>query len=222
MEKNPKTKTLKMNAPRFGRLAILAALIASASCITVNVNFPESAVQRAADEFVKDLYKDPGKKIASDEAAKEAAKDAAEVKKAVKKNKKKTEPASEKPAGSTHLRINFGVAEAYAVEAELEMHTPKIESIRVKMSAQGPALEKWKKSGVICETNDGMLDMADASKAGGAIDEVQSLIDKQNGLRKDFFKEVEKANSINNDSGQAKIRKIFAGKFQEAYPPACK
>lgn len=36
----------------------------NSSCVTVNVNFPESAVQKATDDFVKDLYrsKDQGKK----------------------------------------------------------------------------------------------------------------------------------------------------------------
>src|SRR5579872_4764189 len=55
-----KNQTIRLVNP-FGKpigkiLAITIATLVT-SCITVNVNFPESAVQRAADDFVQDLYK---------------------------------------------------------------------------------------------------------------------------------------------------------------------
>ncbi|MEZ4871386.1 MAG: hypothetical protein R2827_03890 [Bdellovibrionales bacterium] len=40
----------------FNRLSILGASVLLVSCITVNVNFPEAAVQKAADDYVKELF----------------------------------------------------------------------------------------------------------------------------------------------------------------------
>ena len=43
----------KMNSSVFVWAMILFVGI---SCVTVNVNFPEGAVQKAADDYVKELY----------------------------------------------------------------------------------------------------------------------------------------------------------------------
>lgn len=41
----------------FGRLIIFVGFFILLSCVTVNVNFPEGAVQKAADDYVKELYR---------------------------------------------------------------------------------------------------------------------------------------------------------------------
>ena len=47
--------TLKTTACLMSSAIALASL--TAACVTVNVNFPESTVQKATDDYVKELYK---------------------------------------------------------------------------------------------------------------------------------------------------------------------
>lgn len=57
MTQSPQNKP----ALHLGKLATLVAFALATSCVTVNVNFPETAVQRASDDFVHDLYKEKDK-----------------------------------------------------------------------------------------------------------------------------------------------------------------
>lgn len=72
--RNLQTKTGSARQPaskatRFRRLAFLltsitfSSFVLTTACVTVNVNFPESAVQKATDDYVHDLYekKEKGK-----------------------------------------------------------------------------------------------------------------------------------------------------------------
>src|SRR3954470_20952661 len=60
------TRTRKRKCPM--KLVPIACLLSFsfAACVTVNVNFPESAVQKATDDYVRDLYraKEKGKPAA--------------------------------------------------------------------------------------------------------------------------------------------------------------
>ena len=221
----PKTiKTLKLtmplNARRSGRIALFAALLVLASCITVNVNFPESAVQRAADDFVRELYKGP---TVADNSKPDANAEAAVVKDDVKKSLKKSKaPASQVPAKPatgdqpTSWIFNFGITSAFA--QELNMTTPRAMELRARMKSRIPDIRKWKIAGAICETPEADLVFKYPQKAGGEAGNVARLVKTENDDRDALYVEITDANKM-NDRKQSKIRKIFASKFKE-YSPA--
>src|SRR6476620_5788600 len=102
------------------RLIFLIAFIVSA-CVTVNIYFPAAAVERAADQIVKETWGESGEQP-------------------------KSEPQSQNlfsPAGIASVSF-FG--EAYAQDADINVSNPAIralkESIRVRSDAIQPYMDR--------------------------------------------------------------------------------
>lgn len=213
------SKNKNHNVRRFGKLALVLTTLVLGSCITVNVNFPESAVQRAADDFVRDLYRGTTA-VAEADTKVDAKGDAAAVKSSVKKSSKKK---SEHPAPSDVAKpgephgwiIDFGIASAHA--QELNMHSPKAESIKARMKGRVGEIAKWKSKGAICETSDAMLVFKSPDKAGGEAASVSKLVQSENADRDELYQEIQEVNKI-QDRKQTKIRKFFAAAFRENSP----
>lgn len=168
----------------------LCAILALGACITVNVNFPESAVQRAADDFVRDLYKDDTKAAPA--------------------------PPSKGTKPKTSL-YDALVPSAWA--QEINTSTPDAIKIKKRMSERVGKISQWKSKGVLGETVDGMLVVKDPkSLVAGDRKEVEALVKAENGDREDLYEEIQEANSI-TDRKQAKIRKFFSAAFREHSPP---
>lgn len=211
-------KTLKMNlaARRFGKVFSVLALATIVSCVTVNVNFPESAVQRAADDFVRDLYKD-GTAVA-DANAKDTANDAdamkGSIKKSTKKKPAKAPTSSESKPTSFEFSL-FNSAYASRLSSEVQTNSEKAAKIKAKMADRVSALMEWKNKGVICETQDGMLKISNPAKAGESASKVKSLVDDENDDREELYDELKSFNKMASD---APLRKSFAGAFREKSP----
>lgn len=183
-----KTQRTTLSAMRFGSAMLAAAVL---GCITVNVYFPEGAVQRAADEFVKDLYK-------STDGQRPAGKGAAA------------------PAGQPSSRFSL-ITEVYAAD-EINIHSPGAEAIKGRMAPRVSELNGYKAKGVIGETNNGTVMLKDA--AGLSLKDragVERLIQAENKDRGDLYDEVQKVNNL-NDRNQTRIRSHFSKAFQEHSP----
>jgi hypothetical protein len=196
------------------RLLTLAVAVAVAGCVTVNVNFPESAVQKAADDFVGDLYKPTASTNQIDQDTKaDADSEAAAVKSSVKRKHKKA-PAAASGAPTT-LHITFGMTAAFA--QELNTHTPKADKIKEELRPLVPEIEKWKGKGAICETTDALLVLTHPDMAGAEAPAVAKLAKHVNELREQLYDEIASANNIQDRSHKV-IRKTFATAFKEHSP----
>ena len=217
--------TKNLNAHRFFKIATLLFCVLVAGCLTVNVNFPERAVQKAADSFVKDLYEPAS---AAENTKVEAANESNAVKNAVKKSSKKKStkvPASAAPTApsgqpampepGTWL-FSIGVSEALA--QEINTASTKAQTIKARMKDRIPDIRNWKLKGVICETADALLVLKHPEKAGGDASAIAKLVKDENNDRDALYAELQDVNKL-TDRNQTKIRKFFAAAFKEHSPP---
>ncbi len=222
--------TTQMNVLRFGsaKLVSLLTAILLAACITVNVNFPESAVQRAADNFVQDLYKDTTASTIGDAAQKptDAPAEKETAKETKKKNKKPTTDSktsapttdSTKHTSLFHFELITSVSAEEAHAQELNMSSKKAQEIKAKMAARVPTIVDQKRKSLIGETFDGNLVVKDDSKL--SKDEKKSLkelVEQENKDRNDLYEEIQSTNSI-SDRKQTRIRRFFGSAFKSNSP----
>lgn len=206
-----------------GKAFLIAVVGMIAACVTVNVNFPESAVQQAANDFVSDLYK--GEKTVANADAKTTDSDAAALKGSMKKTSKKKVPQkvpasvpASAPAESKPTSFQITLFDsAYAIE--LNTGTPKALELKRKMAARVGDLQTWKQKGVVCETADGMVKLAAPGKAGADAGKVSALVKAENNDRDELYSEIKSANRMSSD---APVRKSFAGAFRENSPAQAK
>ena len=173
-------------------LFLSIALLLGPSCITVNVNFPETAVQHAADDFVKDLY---GTQPAS-----------------VEETVPPEEQESKKPSKTPKVKsgfINFFTATAFA--QSINMSTPKAREIKARMGTRVSEIMKWKSKGAIGESFDGNLVIKDNA------DQVKALVETENKDRELLYEEVQSVNAL-SDHNQDRIRKFFGSAFRSNSP----
>lgn len=232
--------TIQAPARLFGKLLPLALAASLAGCLTINVNFPEHAVQKAADDFVGDLYsndKTGSSPSDSDQAAAESSAVKSSVKKSARKKAKTPPTAVDAPSDATHpspsatpgtlpadttpstWNLDLGIAEALAEEISQEITTssPKADAIKERMRARVPEIKNWKEKGAICETADAMLVFKHPDKAGADAAAVKKLVTDENKDRDSFYQEVADINRI-TDRSQVKIRKFFAAAFRKHSP----
>lgn len=179
--------------------AALACVIALA-CVTVNVNFPESAVQKATDDYVRDLYK--------------------------AKEKGKTPTAA--PSKSTSLGIARVLAaidlttDAHALDASdfsFKVETAKTAEIKDRQSQRLSELAD-KARGQWGEGKDGYLAVRatdDFKKKALLVKRVEKLVADENADRKELYGEVLSANKL-PPARMIDIQKKFANSFREAAP----
>ena len=183
-----KNKTLKKRVNPFGKngLRKLGFLLTFSilGCVTVHVNFPESAVQRAADDFVRDIYKGTTEVAGANTPS--AEEEAAEVKKTVLKAKTPSKskksgklPASNHPKKNnndssrvepTRSIFNFFIRSAYA--DGLKFSSSAAKKLQEKMKARAPEILALQKAGVVCESSDGKLKAINLAKAKDPAHEI--------------------------------------------------
>ena len=192
------------NAYLFGNLKnkfIILFLIFLIGCITVNVNFPESAVQRAADDFVRDLYKDASATTTVPTPTEEP--------------KEKPSKTTSKKTKTTEFNIYF-MNQAFA--QELNMSSAKAREIKTKLASRVSEIVKWKQTGAIGENQEGELTLKDsASLSKDSKKHVEQLIEDENKDRTELYEEIQTTNSI-TDRKQTKIRKFFGNAFRQNSP----
>lgn len=184
-------------------LSVLSLLSASA-CVTVNVNLPEGAVQRAADDYVRELYraKERNKASPSPEPSSKAA----------------SRSFSIKNLSLLALRL---VPSAHAAEetqpAVFSLQTPKARAIQKKQKELAGEVVEQKQAGAIGEDKAGLLTLKDVAKLSAPRRiKVEKLVDKENALRRELYEEAQ-ANATPSVPIET-IQKSFAHSFQEYSP----
>jgi uncharacterized protein YdbL (DUF1318 family) len=175
------------------RAADLIAFLANA-CVTVNIYFPAAAVERAADEIVKETW---GSRTES--APRE-------------------QPRSQLPAAWKLVSVSL-IDEVFAQDADINISNPAIRALKDSIKNRSGSIKPFMDRGNVGLTKDGLLTVR--TTEGLSLKEraeVQQLVDAENRDRESLYVEIAKANNFPLES-VAKIRSIFAKSWVEQAQP---
>jgi len=201
---NTMSNTAVLHIARISKLT-LASLVIGA-CVTINVNFPAAATEKAADQIIDAVTGTMG-------AAKPGG------------GKSTAPPLAPPTSQSTIQSPNFLLAAvgnalyalipaAQAQEANLDISSPQIRAITGSMQARFGQLQKFFDSGAVGMTQNGLIQVRDASTVSlpdrGLLNR---LVAEDNGDREALYTEIAKANG--HPEWAADIRKTFARRWVE-------
>jgi uncharacterized protein YdbL (DUF1318 family) len=173
-----------------------AVMFALAACLTVNVYFyPSEEVDQAAQEIIEDIRGSamPGNDAEGSEDLEEAG-----------------------DGGSTLWRLT-GIA--YAAGRETKVSSPAIDALEEKIRKRFDELKPFFEAGAIGETNDGLVEIRDASvlpmKDRARLNRI---VKEENADRKALYEEVAKELGV-EAKDMPKLRRSFAEKWQEFTQP---
>jgi uncharacterized protein YdbL (DUF1318 family) len=170
----------------FKRALILTAFFVSA-CVTVNIYFPAAAVERAAEQIVKETWGGPGEPA-------------------------QTPPKPQSINRFSPLRVaslNF-VGEAFAQEADINVSNPAIRALKDSIKQRSNAIKPYMDRGNIGIGQDGLLRIRSTDGLNlKERAEVQQLVEAENRDREALYAEIAKANNISKEN-LSKIKTIFA------------
>jgi uncharacterized protein YdbL (DUF1318 family) len=173
--------------------AIFFAVFFVSACVTVNIYFPAAAVERAADQIVKETWGEP--------------------------EKIPPKPQSRVFDVPFHLTSLGFVGEAQAQEADINISNPAIRALKESIKTRSDAIKPFMDRGNIGIGRDGLL----AIRTTDGLNlkeraETKQLIDAENRDREALYAEIAKANNISKDS-IPKIKTIFAKSWIEQARP---
>jgi len=161
------------------------------SCVTVNIYFPVAAVEKTAEEIVKE----------------------------VREQQPETEEEESKPAEPETSHSNWNLVKvAYAQEGALEVSNASIRALKASIKARYPVLIPYLKKGIVGENQSGFLEIR--TWKGLSLPEkakVKRLLDAENKDRMGLYKEVAKALQISQNQLE-RLQKIFAKEWQKTVP----
>jgi uncharacterized protein YdbL (DUF1318 family) len=188
---------------RVARLAAVGVLVAA--CVTINVYFPAAAAEKAADQIIDavtgGMQQGGGARTPAPPSAEPPATRAA-------------------PAADGFLVASLGrvlyalIPAAQAQEANLDISSAEIRALTASMNARFGQLQKYFDSGAVGLTQNGLIEVRDASAA--PLPErpvVTRLVAEDNRDREALYAEIAKANG--HPEWAADIRKTFARRWVE-------
>jgi uncharacterized protein YdbL (DUF1318 family) len=181
-----------MSKNHFTKLGLFSvALALFAGCVTINVNFPEGAAQKASDDFVKELYRARDRSGGS-------------------------EPSSS-PSPSAQWWQGLMIAEALADEA-FKVSSAKTLEIRDRMRKRLDELLTHKRSGLVGEDNLGLLLIRDKSQVKPILlKKLEKLVGEENSDRAELYAEVARLNNL-KPTNMKDVGRTFSHSFQAESP----
>lgn len=177
------------------RSLMITAFLMSA-CVTVNIYFPAAAVERAAEQIVKETWGEPGEQP-----------------------KPKGQPQSKAwETLGTRIALSF-VGQAQAQEADINISNPAIRALKDAIKNRSAAIKPYMDKGNIGIAQDGLL--AIRSTEGLSLKEraeIQQLLEAENRDREALYAEIAKANGMAKDA-VPKIKNIFAKSWTDQARP---
>jgi uncharacterized protein YdbL (DUF1318 family) len=186
------------------RVLAIAPVLLTAACFTINVYFPEAAIQDLSNKI-------------EEQVAKEAAAKAA----AAPDTPPPAEPSDKPKSSSGLLDLLLGTSIAYADEvAAPEVSSPAIRKIIDSRAGRLDEIGAFKAKGVIGENNHGLLEARNLESLGDlkARADVQRLVKAENTDREELYKEVAVAKGVDL-SQLPKIRETYAATLRERAKP---
>jgi uncharacterized protein YdbL (DUF1318 family) len=178
------------------RSLMIAAFLMSA-CVTVNIYFPAAAVERAAEQIVKETWGGAAEQPAP-----------------------KGQPQSRLPGerGDVRFALAF-ISQAAAQEADINVSNPAIRALKDSIKNRSEGIKPFMDKGSIGIGQDGLLVIR--SSDGLNLKEradTKQLVEAENRDREALYAEIAKANGIANDA-VPKIKSIFAKSWIEQARP---
>lgn len=157
------------------------------ACVTVNIYFPAAAVERVADQIVKETWGGAG------EPAKIA-----------------PPPQSQNLWAPIQLASLSLIGAAHAQEADINVSNPAIRALKDSIKKRSGAIRPYMDRGNIGIGQDGLLVVRNTDGLDlKARAEINQLVDAENRDRETLYGEIAKANGIPT-SNVPKIKSIFA------------
>lgn len=176
------------------KISFLLMFLVSA-CVTVNIYFPAAAVERAADQIVKETWGGPAEPP------------------------KREQPRSSLVRPATVAAMFRFVDEAHAQEADINVSNPAIRALKDSIKNRSNLIKPFMDRGNVGITRDGLLTVRTTDGLNlKERAEVQQLVDAENRDREALYLEIAKANNIARES-VAKIKTIFARSWIEQAQP---
>jgi len=177
------------------RYILLTSAFFVGACVTVNIYFPAAAVERAADQIVKETWGNPPEKA------------------------KKEQPQS-RFVNPEAVRAMFNlVNEAHAQEADINVSNPAIRALKDSIKNRSAAIKPYMDRGNVGISRDGLLTVRTTEGLNlKERAEAQQLVDAENRDREALYVEIAKANNIARES-VPKIKAIFARSWIEQAQP---
>ena len=183
-----------------------AALLAVAACVTINVYFPEKAIEDLSQQIEEEVQKKAAEIDEGQTPAEEG----------------EGQPQAERPAGRTGLFDTLlGVSPAYASDVPApEVSNPAIRKIIDSRAARAGRLGEFKAMGVIGENNQALVEIRalDQLEDLRLRSEVQKLVRAENEDRERLFKEIAAAKSVDL-SQLPRIRETYAATLRANAAP---
>ena len=165
------------------------------ACVTVNIYFPAAAVERAAEQIVKETWGDPSKTAPP------------------------PAPHSKNRFSPWRLVSLSFVGQAHAQEADINVSNPAIRAIKDSIKARSEAIKPFMDRGTIGIAADGLLAVRNTDGLNlKERAESKQLVDAENRDRENLYAEIAKANNISNEA-IPKIKAIFAKSWIEQARP---
>lgn len=176
------------------RSLMIVAFLMSA-CVTVNIYFPAAAVERAADQIVKETWGGPAEPAPQ-----------------------KGQPQSRMDGLGSRYALGF-VTAAHAQEADINVSNPAIRAIKDSIKNRSEAIKPFMDKGAVGIAQDGLL----AIRSSDGLNlkeraETKQLVEAENNDREALYAEIAKANGIPKES-VPKIKSIFAKSWIEQARP---
>lgn len=176
--------------PRWTRVGTLTLILFALSCVTINVYFPATEVEAAAERIVDEVYSG---------GAPEG-----------------TPQSSLFPHGV--LRRWFGVGAAYA-QVDIDVSTPAIRAVRASIEERHAKLLPSYDTGAVGISRKGYLEVRDLAelslKEKAAL---KKLVEAENTDRKRLYEEIVKGNGLNREDID-QVEMIFAAEWRERARP---
>jgi len=178
------------------RIVFTLVFLASA-CVTVNIYFPAAAVERAADQIVKETWGGPNGP---------------------------SKPAPPAPQSRSFFAPGAGVklgfaGAAFAQDADINVTNPAIRALKDSIKKRSDALKPYLDKGNVGIGQDGLLALRSADGLNlKERAEVNQLIEAENKDREALYAEIAKANGIPKEN-IPKIKSIFAKSWIEQARP---
>jgi len=170
-------------------------ILSLSACVTVNIYFPAAAVERAAEQIVKETWGGPEQPV------------------------KKEEPRSSLMRPTTVAGLFVFVGEASAQEADINVSNPAIRALKDSIKNRSGSIKPFMDRNNVGITRDGLLTVRTTEGLNlKERAEVQQLVDAENRDREALYLEIAKANNIAQES-VPKIKMIFAKSWIEQAQP---
>jgi uncharacterized protein YdbL (DUF1318 family) len=177
------------------RKTLFTLVLLVSACVTVNIYFPAAAVERAADQIVKETWGGPQEPV------------------------KKEEPRSSILGPAQVTGIFRVVGEAYAQEADINVSNPAIRALKDSIKTRSNSIKPFMDRANVGIGRDGLLVVRSTDGVNlKERAEIQQLVDAENRDREALYLEIAKANNIARES-VPRIKTIFAKSWIEQAQP---